>query len=70
MHTTPAMEQVNSRARTKASANGEISKVSVAVIVVSAGIIGCWATACLFAGTINSGGPLALAQNLINSILG
>jgi hypothetical protein len=70
MNTTHTMEQSSSQAKTKANASSEISKVSVTAIAISAGIIGCWATACLFAGTISSGGPLGLVQNLISTIIG
>jgi hypothetical protein len=70
MKTTPAIEKVTSQAKTTANVSSEISKVSVTVLTASACVIGCWATACLFAGTISSGGPLALVQNLINAMLG
>lgn len=54
----------------KANATAEISKVSVAFIAITAGVIGLWATASLFAGTMNSGGPIELFQNLIITIVG
>ena len=71
MKTSPAMEQTTSQDKAVAcGASCEISKVSVATISIGAALIGCWATACLFAGIINSGGPVALAKNLINAMLG
>jgi len=70
MNTTHSMEQTGSQTKTKANATSEISKISVAVMAFSAAVIGCWATACLFAGAISSGGPMGLVQNLIATIIG
>ena len=70
MKTSHPMEKThaNENALTKVSA--ELSKVSVAFIAVTAGVIGCWATASLFAGTISSGGPIGLIQNFITALIG
>ena len=70
MNSTYTVEQGNSLAKTKANVGTEISRVSVAAIVVSAGVIGCWATACLFAGTLSSGGPSGLISHLVKAIIG
>ncbi len=55
---------------TTASTTHEISKVSAAVMTISAASIGCWALACLFAGTGSSGGPLGLVSSLVTTITG
>ena len=70
MNSTHTIEQSNSQAKERVNVGTEISKVSVAAIVVSAGVIGCWATACLFAGTISSGGPSGLISHLVKAIIG
>ncbi len=53
---------------TEANVTYEIDKVSTTIVAFSAATIGCWATACLFAGTISSGGPLGLLNSLITTI--
>lgn len=55
---------------TEANVGTELSKVGVTVITMSAAVIGLWGTACLFAGTISSGGPLGLVSNLMTTITG
>lgn len=70
MNTTHSMDKVKTQAETQITANADISKVSAAFIAISAGVIGCWATASLFAGTIISGGPLGLIQNFITAVTG
>ncbi|HID69930.1 MAG TPA: hypothetical protein EYP35_05575 [Desulfobacterales bacterium] len=70
MKTTKTIEQSKNRAETQTDVNAEISKVSVTAIAISAGIIGIWATASLFAGLISSGGPAGLINNLITAIIG
>ena len=55
---------------TTTNATHEISKVSAAVMSISAAGIGCWAIACLFAGTVSSGGPLSLVSSLVTTITG
>ena len=70
MKTFHSMDTIKTQAKTQAIASTEISKVSVAFIAITAGVIGCWATASLFAGTISSGGPLGLVQNFITAVIG
>ena len=70
MKTSHTMDTSKTQVKTKAVASTEISKVSVAFITITAGVIGCWATASLFAGTISSGGPLGLIQNFITAVTG
>ncbi len=70
MNSTHTIEQSNNQAKARANVGTEISKVSIAAIAVSAGVIGCWATACLFAGTISSGGPSGLVNHLVKAIIG
>ena len=70
MKTTHSSENTKTQAETKANASAEICRISAAFIAISAGVIGCWATASLFAGTIISGGPLGLIQNFITVVIG
>ena len=70
MNSSQSVETTKSQAKSQANATSEISKVSVGFIALTAGLIGCWATASLFAGTVNSGGPIGLIQNLITAITG
>jgi len=70
MNTTHTMEKTRSQTHTKATVTTEISKVGVYAITISSGIIGCWAVACLVAGTISSGGPFGLVSNLVKAIIG
>ena len=57
-------------AETTSNASAEISKVAVTAFSISAGLIGIWAVACMVAGTVNSGGPVALISNLFKAIFG
>ncbi len=70
MNTSHSMEETSNQAKEQTNAITEISKVGVTAITITAGIIGCWATACLFAGTISSGGPFELVSNLFKAIIG
>ena len=70
MASSSNIEYVTSQVKTQVNASNEISKVSVTALALTAGVIGCWATACLFAGTLSSGGPVALVQDLLHSIIG
>ncbi len=66
----PTNTIAKNRTETKASVSTEISKVSVSVVGITAGLIGCWATACLIGGLINSGGPVGLAVDYVTAVLG
>lgn len=70
MNTPATMEKERSQAKTGTDAVTEVSKVSVYAIAISAGLIGLWATVCLFAGTLSSGGPFGLISNLVKAITG
>ncbi len=70
MNSSHSIEQSKSNAKTATNITTEISKVSVAFIALTAGVIGCWAAASLFAATIISGGPIGLIQNFISAITG
>ena len=70
MNTTHSIEKTSSKANTKVDVTTEISKVGVYTIAIAAGIIGCWATLCIVAGTISSGGPVELISNLFRAITG
>ncbi len=59
----------NAISKPEAAASAEISKVGISAIGITAGIIGCWAIACLFSATISSG-PAGLISNLIQAITG
>jgi hypothetical protein len=66
MNETKILQKVEA----KSSTGNEVSKVAVTAVSLTAGIIGIWAVACMVAGTLNSGGPVALISNLIKAILG
>lgn len=68
MNTTASISREKSRV--EASAGTELSRVSAVTLAISAAAVGCWATACLFAGAISSGGPIALISNLATTIIG
>jgi hypothetical protein len=70
MKTSHPMENTHANENTLTKVSVELSKVSVAFIAITAGVIGCWATASLFAGTISSGGPIGLIQNFITALVG
>lgn len=58
------------QAKTNDNASAEISKVAVTAFSITAGLIGIWAVACMVAGVLNSGGPVALMSNLFKAIVG
>ena len=70
MNTTHTMETTRSQTNVKANASNELAKVGVRTIGITAGLIGCWATACLVAGVISSGGPVALVTNFVSAVIG
>lgn len=70
MNTTNTQNSARTQTQLKATASTEISKVGVTTIGIAAGIIGCWAIACLFSATISSGGPAGLISNFIQAITG
>ena len=55
---------------TETNVGTELNKVGVTAMTISAAVVGLWATACLFAGTIASGGPLGLISNFMTAITG
>ena len=70
MKNKPVMEKDRSQAQTRTDAVTEVSRISVYAIAISAGLIGLWASVCLFAGTLSSGGPFGLVSNFIKAITG
>ena len=70
MNTTQSIKKSQVKDRARADVSVEISKIGVYAIGISAGIIGCWATVCLVAGTVTSGGPIELLNNLMKVIIG
>jgi hypothetical protein len=68
------MNKTNTRqktqARAKSSASREVSTVAVTAVSITAGLIGIWAVACMVAGVLNTGGPVALVSNLFKAIFG
>ena len=61
---------IKTAAIVEANVGTELNKVGVTVMTMSAAVIGVWGTACLFAGTISSGGPMGLVSNLMTAIIG
>ena len=57
-------------ATTDANVGSELSRVGATVMTMSAAVIGLWGTACLFAGTATSGGPVNLISSLMTAITG
>jgi hypothetical protein len=47
---------------------GEIDKIVIVSITVTAGVIGIWSLACLFGGLIAAGGPIALVKGFFVAI--
>lgn len=70
MKPVQSVESTTNFAKATTDAALEISKVSVWFLSLSAGIIGCWATASLITASINSGGPSNLFQNFITAVIG
>jgi hypothetical protein len=48
----------------------ELHKAGTTVVGVTSLLIGGWAVACMSAGVITSGGPVALATEYIKAIVG
>ena len=48
----------------------QLYRVGIAVIGISSLAIGIWAAACIVAGTIASGGPIALVMNWVSAVSG
>ncbi|MBU1234616.1 MAG: hypothetical protein KKD01_03075 [Proteobacteria bacterium] len=69
-NTTHTLVKADSHSKERSTVGAEISKIGVSAIAISAGIIACWATACLFAGSLSNGGPFGLIINLVNAIVG
>lgn len=70
MNITRATDQSYSQEQERAVVSTEISKIGASAITILLSVIACWATACLFAGTLRVGGPLSLLANLVNAIIG
>jgi len=65
-----SMTKEQARTRAVNNSTGEISRVAVSAIGISAGLIGAWAVACVIAGVSSSGGPVELVSNLFKAIAG
>jgi len=70
MTTAQTKETTRTQDQAKDKAITEISRVSLYAFTGSAVLIGGWATVCLFAGMLNSGGPLGLASNFVKAVIG
>ena len=70
MNSAHSIEKSRSRADDRADVTSEISKVGVYTIAIAAGVIGCWATLCIIAGTISSGGPVELISGFFKALAG
>jgi len=68
MNNTMAITKENNAAID--SVNVELSKIGVGAIGITSALIGCWATACLVAGMISSGGPVSLVTNFVSAVIG
>jgi hypothetical protein len=68
MNNTTTRTKENSAAIS--SVNVELGKIGVGAIGITSALIGCWATACLVAGMISSGGPVSLVSNFVSAVIG
>lgn len=69
MKTTIDMN-IDTTASAATNTSAELSRIGVAAIGITAGVIGCWAMASMIAGVANSGGPIDLISNLFTAITG
>jgi len=65
-----AIAVTNERNEAVANVNAEIGKAGIAAIGITSAVIGCWAVACLIAGTISSGGPAGLVASFFSALAG
>jgi hypothetical protein len=56
--------------RAETTVSAELNKVNTSALALSATAIACWATVALFAGTVDTGGPLNLLSALLTTIAG
>ncbi len=70
MNPVNAIKDAQSHEKATVDSNVEISRISVVCISLTASLIGCWATASLFAGAISSGGPGQLTKALFTAVTG
>jgi len=65
-----AIAVASEKSEAVANVNAEIGKAGIAAIGISSAIIGCWAVACLIAGTISTGGPAGLVSSFFSALAG
>ena len=70
MSNTYRIEHASDQEQARVHAMTEISRVGVAAVAISSAVIGCWAVACLFSGTISGDGGMAIISNLVKAITG
>ena len=70
MKTMTTMIKTGSSVKSDLRVDDQVYKVGIAVIGISSCAIGIWAAACIVAGMINSGGPLALISNWFSAVSG
>ena len=70
MRNNSSMDKSRVQSSTATNTSTEISKIGIATIGITAGIIGCWAVASMIAGAVNSGGPIDLIASLFTAISG
>ncbi len=61
---------IDTTASAATNTSTELSRIGIAAIGITAGVIGCWAVASMIAGVANSGGPIDLISNLFTAITG
>lgn len=70
MKTMTTMIKTGSTVKSDLRVDDQVYKVGIAVIGISSCAIGIWAAACIVAGMINSGGPLAFISNWFSAVSG
>ncbi len=70
MKTMTTATRTGNAAKSDVRVDDQLYKVGVAVIGISSLAIGLWAAACIVAGTVARGGPIALVMNWFNAVSG
>lgn len=70
MKTMTTATRTGSAVKSNVRVDDQLYKVGVAVVGIASCAIGIWAAACIGAGMISSGGPVALFVNWVNAVSG
>ncbi len=62
--------RTGSAAKSEVRVDDQLYKVGMAVMGISSCAIGLWAAACIVAGMVASGGPIALVMNWFGAVSG